>query len=79
MCGGERHYTFVSMQIQTHSLNLLDKHGSGRGALPPTSSRVGGGARAPGAPPVSATYDMGTAGGSLCSPPAVPICCIFHP
>ena len=39
-----------------------------------------GGGHVPLVPPsVSAIYDMGTAGGSLCSPPVVRICCIFHP
>ena len=28
---GVGHYTFVSMQIQTPSFDLLDRHGSGRG------------------------------------------------
>ena len=34
------HHTFVSMQIQTQFLNLLDKHGSGRGGHYPHFKQV---------------------------------------
>ena len=51
LCVGEGHYTFVSMQIQTQSLNLLDEHGSGRVGTTPTSNRFGGGGHVPLVPP----------------------------